>query len=300
MPWLLPLWETDVDVEKFDPAKTYDKSCCMVMIDNRIDTQLYLELKQQGYKIIKDNVWDTGPEYTYLIENNELNLRATEWIWMHESMLWRYKNYHLRRELKDPSKFFLLLMNQARGSRDMLYHAVARYLNDSWYSYVEKGIMLPGDVFVPHPNHNSNANDRFYVPEWYANTGFSLVSEAYITADLFVSEKIFKPLAYWHPLVVFGTPNTLKYIQSLGFETFHHVIDESYDKEINFEKRLQKIVAVLEQLYIEYKLNNSVFQDAHTKQILEHNHTLFFDQVKVNNMFTTQVLNPVLEFAHSS
>jgi len=269
------------------------------MLDDRYDSELYHNAKAQGYRIIKDNAWDTDPEDTYQIANNELTLRVSEWIWIHDATMWQYKNYHLPRENVDPTKFFLLLMNQKRNNRDMLFDAVTNYLDDSLYSYVEKGIMLPGDEFVPHPNHNATANDRFYIPEWYSNTSFSLVSETWVREKLFVSEKIFKPLAYWHPLVVFGTPNTLKYIQQLGFETFHHVINESYDREFDVNKRLQKIITVLDQLHTEFKKNKAIFQDSRTKEILQHNHALFFNQEKVKSLFTEQLLNPILEFANT-
>jgi hypothetical protein len=298
-PWLWPLWQEHIDIEEFDPAKTYDKKHCMVMLDDRYDSELYHNAKAQGYRIIKDNAWDTDPEDTYQIANNELTLRVSEWIWIHDATMWQYKNYHLPRENVDPTKFFLLLMNQKRNNRDMLFDAVTNYLDDSLYSYVEKGIMLPGDEFVPHPNHNGTANDRFYIPEWYSNTSFSLVSETWVREKLFVSEKIFKPLAYWHPLVVFGTPNTLKYIQQLGFETFHHVINESYDREFDVNKRLQKIITVLDQLHTEFKKNKAIFQDSRTKEILQHNHALFFNQEKVKSLFTEQLLNPILEFANT-
>jgi len=298
-PWIRPLWQDYIDIEEFDPAKTYDKKHCVVIVDDRYYSELYLDIKSQGYRIIKDNTWDTGPNIKYQIVDNELTLCVTDWIWIYESTMWRYNNYHLPREKTDPTKFFLLLMNLQRFNRDMLFTAVTNYLDDSLYSYVEKGIMLPDDKFIPHPNHNATANDRFYVPEWYSNTSFSLVSETQVSKELFVSEKIFKPLAYWHPFLVFGTPGTLNHIQKLGFKTFNHVIDESYDSELDTYKRFQKIEIILNDLYTEFKNTKTIFQDARTKEILEHNHALFFNQEKVKLLFTEQMLNPILEFANT-
>lgn len=300
-PWMMPLWQDHVDVEPFDPDRTYDVKNCMVMIDDRYDKrELYQTVKSQGYRTILDYTWDTNQGESYQITDSELVLKSSEWIRIHEPLMWRHKNYHVPREQCCPDKFFLLLMNQKRDNRDQLLNAATLYLNDSLYSYVQQGKLLPGDEFVPHPMHGATANDRFYRPEWYSQTSFSLVSETFVSQDLFVSEKIFKPLAYWHPLVVFGTPQTLSYIQSLGFETFHHMIDESYDTETNAVDRLQKIIAVVDDLYREFKQHKMICQDPKTKEILQHNHNLFFDMEKVSALFTQQLLNPVLEFANRS
>ena len=37
--------------------------------------------------------------------------------------------------------------------------------------------------------------------------------------------------------VLFGRPYTLKYIKSVGYKTFDSIIDESYDEEVDDEKR---------------------------------------------------------------
>jgi hypothetical protein len=198
-----------------------------------------------------------------------------------------------------PSKFFLMLMNLKRNSRDILFQAVNSYLDTSLYSYVERGILLPDDVYVSNPFNGGNSNDRLYVPNWYAQTCFSLVVETFVKPKLFISEKIFKPMAYHHPLIVYGTPGSLAYIRNLGFETFGHRIDESYDNEINATNRLDQILTVLEDLHAEFTQTGAVFQDSRTQEIMAHNHALFFDQARVHNMFREQIMRPIMEFLES-
>ena len=184
-------------------------------------------------------------------------------------------------------------------NRDDLYKAVTPFLDSSLYSYVERGITLPGDEFIASEFHNGTANDRLYVPDWYTQTCFSLVSETSVNTDLFISEKIFKPLAYRHPAIVYGTPGSLAYIRNLGFETFGHQIDESYDSDTNASTRLIKILAILKDLYKEFKQTGAVFQDARTQEIVAHNHALFFDQTRIRDMFRDQVVFPIQEFLES-
>ena len=74
------------------------------------------------------------------------------------------------------------LMNIKKYNRELLFNSVTEYLDDSLYSYVEKGIFLSGDKFLLHPEHNgtANVNQCLYVPEWYTQTSFSLVSETMV------------------------------------------------------------------------------------------------------------------------
>jgi len=295
----MPLWQEFFDVEKYDHDQTYDQSS-IVLTDNRFgEVERYKKIKQHDYRIILPYLMDSNIDQTCETIDGEFVLRARDWMWIQESLHWRYQNYHVPRAPSVPSKFFLLLMNLKRDIRDMLLKHATPYLDSSLYSYVEKGIYLPEDEFVPSPFHNGTANDRFYNPDWYAQTCFSLVSESSNSSKLFISEKIFKPLAYQHPLVVYGTPKTLEYIHSLGFETFDHRINESYDSEIDKVSRLYKIVAVIDDLYQEFTHTGTVFQDSTTQQILAHNHARFFDQTLTHKLFKTQVVEPMLEYVES-
>jgi len=303
-PWFMPLWHKFFDCEIYQPGHAYDTNS-IVITDNRFgELEPYKKIKDQGYRIILSYLMDSDINDTCETVNGEFVLHARDWIWIQESLQWRHLNYHLPRESVVPSKFFLLLMNLKKPNRDDLYQAVTAYLESSMYSYVEHGITLPDDEFVHNPFNAGTANDRFYQPGWYAQTCFSLVSETKISTELFISEKIFKPLAYQHPLIVYGSPGTLAYIRSRGFETFGHRIDESYDLtpntgRYNAKNRLARIVAVIEDLYTEFAQSGTVFQDARTQQILAHNHALFFDQHRVCDLFESQVVRPIMEFVES-
>jgi len=298
-PWFLPMWQEHFDVETYEHDKTYAAGS-IVITDNRFGEKArYQQIQQHNYRIILPYLMDSDINDPCETINGEFVLRARDWIWVQESLHWNHLNYCIPREPAVPCKFFLLLMNLKRANRDNLFQAVAAYLGSSMYSYVERGITLPNDVFVSNPFNSGNANDRLYVPDWYAQTSFSLVSESFVKNNLFISEKIFKPLAYQHPLIVYGTPGSLEYIRSLGFETFGHYVDESYDDETAASARLHKIQLLLQDLYAEFSQTGAVFQDTQTKQILKHNHELFFDQARVRDLFKQQVVSPILEFVES-
>jgi hypothetical protein len=117
---------------------------------------------------------------------------------------------------------------------------------------------------------------------------------------LYVSEKSCKPLAHAHAFVTYGPAGILKYWQHLGFETFSHRINESYDNELNPDKKLQMIMAVLEDLYSECTSTGQVFQDAKTQAILSHSQNLFFNRERIEKLFEQQIVDPIMEFLEST
>lgn len=71
------------------------------------------------------------------------------------------------------------------------------------------------------------------------NSWFTVVSEARFEdseGTIFLSEKLFKPIACSHPFVVLGNKHTLRELKKLGFYTYDCLIDESYDELDNMER----------------------------------------------------------------
>lgn len=66
-----------------------------------------------------------------------------------------------------------------------------------------------------------------------------LVNETYAFGldSLFVSEKIFKPILSKSIFLLIGNPFILSFLKQLGFKTFPHLFDESYDEELDNVKR---------------------------------------------------------------
>jgi hypothetical protein len=60
-----------------------------------------------------------------------------------------------------------------------------------------------------------------------------------------LTEKTFKPICLQIPFVLVSTANSLKYLRSYGFKTFHDFWDESYDQEKDDDRRLEKIADLL-------------------------------------------------------
>lgn len=100
----------------------------------------------------------------------------------------------------------------------------------------------------------NRAEHQTSTDKYYTNTYFSVVNETtYHSTDCmcnapFLSEKIFKAIAYSHPFILVSYPNSLQYLKKLGYKTFDRVIDERYDSEVNDARRLIMIVNEIERL----------------------------------------------------
>jgi hypothetical protein len=91
--------------------------------------------------------------------------------------------------------------------------------------------------------------DNLVTHEPYIDTYFSLVTEtAVIHPYSFRTEKIAKPLLMGHPWVCATSSGFYRDIRNLGFKTFDHLIDESFDSIDNHQTRMDRIVQVVQDL----------------------------------------------------
>jgi hypothetical protein len=301
-PWIKNKLANDFDIEDYDPAKEYS-AMEHVMIVNRYDYDqvewLAKNFQQRGFKTIVEYFWDSFKDEGTEIHEQNLHLRSIDWCWIHAHLMNHYYSYEYQTtQSVCPDKFFLLLMNMKRDSRDQLFSHVTPYLDDSLYSYRGQGIAIAND----DPSADLRTVTQTYSNvAWYTATNFSLVAETLPWTSkerLFVTEKTFKPIELSHPFVIYGNQGTLTYLQGLGFETFDHILDESYDLEPNLQARLQSIDTVLKSLYQEFKQKKVLFGDAESQRRIQHNYNRFHDTQAVNKIWQTQVVDLIQEFIH--
>jgi hypothetical protein len=83
----------------------------------------------------------------------------------------------------------------------------------------------------------------------YLDTYFSLVTETVFDHPYsFRTEKIWKPIAIGHPFIVASNRGYYRDLQNLGFQTFGHLIDESFDSIDNNQDRINRIIEVVKDL----------------------------------------------------
>jgi len=116
-------------------------------------------------------------------------------------------------------------------------------------SYQDRIDSPTNDTFVKHHLFNNTWGDNCLKAEPYIDTYFSLVTETvFFYPHSLRSEKIYKPIAIGHPFVAVSNYGFYRDLHKLGFKTFGHLIDESFDTIENNQSRIERIAEVVEDL----------------------------------------------------
>lgn len=145
---------------------------------------------------------------------------------------------------------------------------------------VPKDLLIEGAKLLPRTINNTPNNDkddqhyiRRILDQVCLDTWVSVVSEASFADEeqtIFISEKMFKPIACMHPFIVVGNKGSLAKLREMGYKTFDGFIDESYDTLPTFE-RFDAIINAIKKIdAIEDKL--SWYKSM--EDVLQHNYNL--------------------------
>ena len=109
----------------------------------------------------------------------------------------------------------------------------------------------------------------------YDNTFFNLLSENHFDVrTIFLSEKVFKCVAWYSPILFMTTPGSIEKFESLGYKSFEPFINQEYDKEENNGKRLKMILDECERICeMDSKSMLDWYKDQ--REILEHNYNIW-------------------------
>ena len=121
----------------------------------------------------------------------------------------------------------------------------------------------------------------------YLDTYIHITSETnFFELGGYFSEKTWKPMGHLQPFIFMGPAYGLQELKKLGFKTFAPFIDESYDLELDPEKRFKMIINEIHRLSLLsmeeiHNWYNSIFYDVliYNQQNLFH-HTSQFNETK--------------------
>jgi hypothetical protein len=86
----------------------------------------------------------------------------------------------------------------------------------------------------------------------YADSYCNIVLETHFDADqsdgTFLTEKTFKPIKHGQPFVIVGPAGSLEQLRQLGYRTFDHAIDNTYDTITNNTARWQAVLKTVQQI----------------------------------------------------
>jgi hypothetical protein len=301
--FLEPLWNQYFERIAIDSSTTYDPGSCLIYADFPAADEWITRWQEQGFKIVIDHLWDGWITDKWTNTNDQFVLRNTRWFWHNECLWFRHLGYHNLNRNSVIDKSFLLLMNMPRPHRKEIYKQLSPILDNAIYSFHGMGIPLQNalDKFK-----TTAAGDRYTDIEWYNRTKFSIVVETGTdefeyssvregTPWIIHTEKSYKPFAFKHPFVSWGSAGLLSFLKAQGFETYENLFDESYDAIKDHTERLNKVVAVINELNLK---DTSYFNDRLTLEKLEHNYNLFYNLDLAHKYFKEEIVDPIYEFAN--
>jgi hypothetical protein len=283
---VLPIFSQWFRFSQWDPAKTYQRSCVFVTHHNS-DKELAQQLWEQGYKVAVEELWEyRDPHPTFY------TIQSLKWFWFNEAPWYINLGYDKYYPTRNFSKLALMPMCRKRPHRDMTLQRLAPWINQFVWSYHNK--MLPNDLPIEQREPGDFINwQRFFNPEWYDSTSFTIAVETLVTGRGFITEKTWKPIAYMHPYMVVGPTGTLKHLRSWGFETFDNLFDESYD-DVEFNDGKLDIIANNVQNYQVGPFDNE------TRDRVAFNKNRFFSIHIMKNFIRQDIVNPLQEYIDAS
>lgn len=256
------------------------------------------KLTEKGFKFIIANPWEsletsTGNKHMSLFSSISIGTwyGNHNWFWFYMYEKHHNKNFVFDHSIKKYN--FLYLNKQKREHRINLYNELFSngMLGESLYSFLglDKPVKLAPSYELPWvdtSNYPWTGRDQDIYEKPYNESCCSIVSES-ANNEIFLTEKIWKPIIAEQLFVVHGGAGYLKKLKEMGFKTFAGIIDESYDDETDSNKRLKKIVGTLKTVrsYCHEELYNK------TVDIRKHNKNIFFNRNQLSNSINQTMLN---------
>lgn len=309
-------------LHKFD-LDSYDRKFAVIDVrqDNgriKDNEEFHLELRRrcdllasQGFVFIKSTPWESldnilSNQFYHLTVGNIgfchpiIDIEhvkwtgGTSWFWFYMYRKHIDKSYNFDHTQKNYD--FLYLNKRPRVHRKTLFDRMRPLLADSLYTNWDEGIKLNREYELPWAkNYPRSGLDQDIFEKPYNHTKYSIVSETNDSNnEIFITEKIWKPIIAQHIFVVHGNYLYLQKLREMGFKTFGAYFDESYDIERNRNNRVEKIFATCENL----KSKNWKDIYLQTQALRRHNLKTFFDKEKLS-LEINKTLELFLEFADS-
>ena len=193
------------------------------------------------------------------------------------------KKMHDRKFIKDSDKIHNddLGWVSLNSEKRFFENDIFLYKNDEW-DYDKYGMQKVLSLF--HLMRNVIKDSFVYVNVeceiedykiWEDNAEGNLFHWLEKNCSRFV-EKIFTPILFKKPFLLLGPINGLEILKSYGFKTFSEYIDESYDTQVDSDKRMDMVLDELERL----SNTDMIELTKNIKPILDYNYNLLLDMNK--------------------
>jgi hypothetical protein len=161
------------------------------------------------------------------------------------SKLWRDKFVEKLETELDLENSLTSYYGKCLGNSDLLKLDIPYERSNSKVEFEEK---FYRPINVPDTNYKYNLS-YFTKNELFYQTNFSLVVETEAELQEYhITEKTMKCIMLGHPFVVMGTPYYLEFLHRLGFVTYSNMFNESYDRILDLDHRMDAIIELVKEL----------------------------------------------------
>lgn len=241
--------------EKFDKVvdfcknkKIYDKSI-FIDVNTRLKGNVFtLDYELENMVRQKSSFFNTINDLGYISEEIKLEelikKREKKFLSFNRNVQKHHRfsllNEYLTNNYNDSYFSFLLKMDECEN--------LCGY--DSKYNLKYYNNLLPIQIDTHNTKslHNFKTSNTF-LKEIFLNSYINIVTEtSFDGEELFISEKILKPILMYQPFIVMASHGYLNKLKEYGFKTFDSLWDESYDKTFYYKKRIKKIINLIQEL----------------------------------------------------
>lgn len=166
-----------------------------------------------------------------------------------------YKFLFLNGRARPHRKYLLdqlqLVLDQAIWTNLDEYNGPLKRLDPYYeFDFYKDRVALPTTGnYIKGQLFNGDWGEIYLKAEPYIDTYFSLVSETVCDYPYtFRTEKTWKPIVMGHPFIPAANQNYIRDLHNLGFKTWGHLIDESFDSIENNQERADRIVTIVKDL----------------------------------------------------
>jgi hypothetical protein len=131
------------------------------------------------------------------------------------------------------------------------------------------------DLLTP----DEHADMKYTVGLHHSDAYFNFVIESELTGPVRLTEKVFKAIKNCQPFVIAGACGSIKQLREMGYRTFDHVVDHSYDEIENTTERWEAMCTEMCRIAKSKKIH-TMYTDC--KEDLLHNQQLFLNKETEN------------------
>jgi len=262
---------------------------------SNLDTNLGKNFK--SWLKMKSNEKWKSTEWTIRPPSYNVNLNANNFFGVFYNLIMGHKYFKDQYEKQrvsifnsNPNKLYISLNGTQRWHREILYKFLKNenLLDKGYMSYLGKGIAPFDDE--THPR-GDDPWGPVHLKQYFDESYFTILTENAMGKGagnynlLVLTEKTMRNLVWGHPFILFGNKGSLKYLNSIGFQTYSDIFDESYDEIESADERCKFILDEIKRVCSLSKRDlTKKFKNVH--DISLHNQKLFLDESFIERYFS--------------